>query len=436
MGWHTGTATDYKDLLSQLVLIATRQGATSLDSIVAAGTGYAVGDILSVNAGTPTTHPTKIRVLTVSAGVILTAKLQEAGAYTTPPVDPVATTVIPPGVGTGATFTLAYASNGWTALRDTTYTFEGDATHKEVVLQGVGGGSDSILVGVRTFARTVGADATRAWVLAAMTGFTAGTTYPTLQAGESPGWDAAVVGGGCFVPLATLLHTTVTLSFELSVTSRRIVGRVRPSATIAAWVPFYLGWMNPFATASEFPYPILVCGAATNRDALFTDVTLAEVTGFGEMIAKDGLFGPALFRQPDSEWIFAANSTGIAGSRGPRVTYGFYPGMESALKDGIVGDGNFAWHSIILHSGDPGPATLVMKPTPGTGAAFYPLVPITLVQSSGIDFDVLAEMDGCFWVTGSGLGDQDTVSVGDDRYRVTRSGHRNQLYSFFAIKEA
>ncbi len=111
--FQTGSATDYWDLLKQLQEVATsRHMATA--AISAGGTGYVVGDILSIAGGTKT-HTATIEVLTVAAGVITSIRVNEGGAYT---VDPTTTgNVVTGGTGTGATINLTMANTGWTVLR-------------------------------------------------------------------------------------------------------------------------------------------------------------------------------------------------------------------------------------------------------------------------------------------------------------------------------
>ncbi len=102
---------------------ATRANATPLrlvlDSVVAGGTGYAVGDKFSITGGTSTV-PAVGMVTAVSAGVVTAAKIIDGGVYTvvTPPAS--ATTVIQakngttPGTGLTVTDSLTAAVAGVT----------------------------------------------------------------------------------------------------------------------------------------------------------------------------------------------------------------------------------------------------------------------------------------------------------------------------------
>lgn len=118
MSWHTKTGiTNYFTLLDDLVKIAT---ATSVNTAVknAAGTGYAVDEILTVVGGTSDPSVATIRVLTITGGggtgPIGTVRVETGGAYTVNPPDLTTNAVTSSGSGVSATMTLTMLSNGWT----------------------------------------------------------------------------------------------------------------------------------------------------------------------------------------------------------------------------------------------------------------------------------------------------------------------------------
>jgi len=440
MSWFTGTSTDYLDLASKLVQLATRDSVVSA-TLGAGGSGYAIGDILTVSGGTFGPTAAKIRVLTLSGSAVATFKVQEGGGYTAAPSNQASTTG---GTGTGATFNLTLADTGWTALRDTTWA-GGSGSEKEVILEGTGAGSDAITVGLRTFRRTVGLDTAYSWALNGMTGFNSGLAYED-QPGVSPGaLPNASSAGGAYVPLHNggTAGGLTALAYWLSITSRRIEGVVRmQDSTVVHYSSFYLGFMNPFNSAVEWPYPILVAGCSAFRDALYDDQGAPTFTGLTEMIGINGLVGPCFFRKPDSTWVTAVNSLATISptDRAAYTQYGIFPGNEGVTPggaDAVVGLGNFGWHTIIRNTGIPGAATLNVRPTPDSGGAKYPTIPATLqmTTTSGPDRDMLGELDGVFWIPHHGITREDYARNGDDRYRVFPCGNRNELYSLFAIKE-
>ena len=78
---------------------------TGVIAIVAGGTGYTAGDVLTVSGGTLTSGTTQITVSTVSAGVITAATVSSFGVYSALPANPASVTG---GTGSGATFTVNY----------------------------------------------------------------------------------------------------------------------------------------------------------------------------------------------------------------------------------------------------------------------------------------------------------------------------------------
>lgn len=79
-------------------------GATAA-TLVSGGTGYTVGDLLTVSGGSNVAYALTIRVLAVSGGVITSAGIERAGAYGTTPSNAVAVTG---GTGSGATFNITW----------------------------------------------------------------------------------------------------------------------------------------------------------------------------------------------------------------------------------------------------------------------------------------------------------------------------------------
>lgn len=76
-------------------------------AVSAGGSGYSVGDLLTVSGGTILEEPCAIEVTTVSGGVITGFKSIKKGSYTVPPASPVSVTG---GSGTGATFSYSLGS--------------------------------------------------------------------------------------------------------------------------------------------------------------------------------------------------------------------------------------------------------------------------------------------------------------------------------------
>lgn len=429
--WQTGTSNEYQDLLTKLVAVATGNHADSA-VIAAGGTGYTVGDILTTAGGT-STFPATFKVLTAPGGIVGTVSVVNGGAYTVNPTNPASTTG---GTGTGCTLTLTMSATGWTAVRNTT-----PGGEKEVILQGIGSGSDTIFVGLKTYQQVNGANTAFNWVLTAMTGFNSGLLFEN-QPGVSPN-GLQNSAGGAYVPLKTTDGFPMT--FWFSVTGRRIIGIVKiENGTITSYASFYLGFLNPFGTSTEFPYPIFVAGASARNDCLF-NTTAPSITGLAEMVGISGRTGPAYGRLPNGTWVSVRSSVAVdSGSptRSANTDYLVYPTGKSQFSSGviiddiIVTDGVFNWSNFIPGGGIPGTASDRLQPTPNTAGALRLLVPCTITYSATPDFDIWGELDGVFWVSEAfGELNGDTITQGGVPYLMVQCGNRNGIFSFMAVKE-
>lgn len=112
MAWIQGTATDYRDMLDQLIEIATSDHVDTV-AIVSGGTGHAVDDLITITDGT-STHSAVFRVTSVAGGVIDGIQIEQGGAYTVDPDLTATTAWSTSGSGVGATFDLTMESEPWT----------------------------------------------------------------------------------------------------------------------------------------------------------------------------------------------------------------------------------------------------------------------------------------------------------------------------------
>ena len=76
------------------------------------GTGYTIGDVLTVTGGTTAEPAQQFTVATVSAGVVTSVTATRFASYSVLPTNPASTTG---GTGTGATFNLvSWGVSGFT----------------------------------------------------------------------------------------------------------------------------------------------------------------------------------------------------------------------------------------------------------------------------------------------------------------------------------
>lgn len=420
MSWIKGTASSYIDLSNQMVAAATGQSLQTVDSIGEGGTGYVVGDILTLSGGTATIAA-QVEVLTLSGSAVATVRRVNDGVYTVTPADEVETTG---GTGEGCTLNCTFASNGWTAVIDEVRS----GSDRDVMLQGTGGGSDEIYIGWRTLYES-GAGYYNL-ELHGMTGYSASLPFkeqPGLSPGIFDGTTAALRAG------AYLISSNSSQAYWLSVTPFRIIGIVKIGS---AYFPFYLGWGNRFATSGEYPYPMLIAGPSS----LFSDTTASVHSGLTDpwrnYLTDGNTRGPSLVFMPDGAWYGVANASVSDSARtalGDRVVLptGLPTGSGSAgLEDRFVAAG-CAFSDIISQTGLSGNASANLYDTEGT----HPLLPAIIVFYDPTP-QVVMEIDHVFWVSSfGGVTSEDRFIEGAKVYRVFANCARSDPYAFLAVEE-
>jgi hypothetical protein len=510
MAYVFGTSTNYRTFADIIRRVAIGTSLQTVDSVAGGGTGYTVGDILTISGGTSVIAAT-LEVLTAPAGVIATVRIRNAGLYTATPGDPVSVTG---GTGTGATFNLTFDTNGWIDRRTTgspnaavsatvgaggtgytvgdiltisggtfsrAATFQvatapagvvgtvtlvdwGDYTttpgnpaattggtgtgctlnvtygnaEREIILEGEGSGSDEIYVGYRSFFDA--SSGARNLCVNGFTGFSAGLTYET-QPGRSPGLDTASSGGdlgGCYV-----LLTNSTVTWWISVSPRRIVGVAR---TGTCYSSFYMGFLNPFATGGEWPYPICV-GATTSERFRLSSSSAISSSGIADPVRDSTAdVGPMLVRTADGQWNTVYNSTD--GSPRSQHVNGciVFPGGNATSINVGTGDDWFSLTAVgkgtdfIPASGNPGTQTIRIIPTENGSSDYYIRFPCTITSfdpASGPPLAILGELDGVFWFEAATVVvAENRLTDGSDRFMVFQSGVRSENWALWCLKES
>jgi hypothetical protein len=419
-----GTATGYLDLSDKLVAAATGRSLTAV-AVNNGGSGYVVGDVLTVDGGTSTVVAT-VEVTAVSGGAITGVRVMNQGVYTADPSTPNSATG---GSGTGASITLTMEANGWTANRDSTWS----GSEKEVMLEGEGDGSDAIHVAWRTFSGSGYAN----WELHGLVGYTAGAPMDT-QPGVSPGFhDNSDLNqqSGAYLVLADL-----ALEYWFFITSQRIIGVVRVGT---GYFNFYLGWGNRFATESEYPYPMIVAGCVSDPWTSYTSSMLKsgliDPWQTQEGGGRNG--GPMFVRHVDGTWYTVANGQINDSNNHDRRTERVYcpPGYPDGATHPYGMPYEDQWTRL-----DPVGFQSLMHEHQGSGTPDAYLMPVNGVRTLVPGFivftepshQILAELDAVWWVSAyGGLLSEDRVIIDDVAYRVFQNCNRTEVYSYLAIRE-
>ena len=383
------------------------------------GSGYSVNDILTVSGGTQTAQA-KFKVTAVSSGAVTAVSLDTKGNYSVIPTNPVSTTG---GGGTGATLTVT-----WQSVQP--------FPNKVIILDGSGSGSDHVYVGIRTF-DDAGGNGARNWELAGFTGYNAASPW-TTNPGISPGrWDG--VGSaqdGNYVPL-----TNASITYWLVSSGRRIAMVAKIGST---YVNMFLGWINPFATAAQYPYPMLVMGCSSLWNRLYSS-SVIEFSGMVDPISVGtSSAGPGHIRDPGGTWRSVANSGGAASNRVKRQDLVVYPcGTPSLaglpLADVCVATPNWDVTDFVPGDGSPGTVNLRFAQNPDSPNDKTCLFPTMIIGVTTVQ-QMYGEMPDVYWISALGtvanLVSEDGLLFGNETLRVFQNCNRTDLHAHFALKEA
>lgn len=434
-GSFSGSSTGHIDLSNVLVAAATGRSLVSIDSVVAGGTGYAVGMIITLAGGT-NTIPAQIEVLTLSGSAVATARIFNGGIYTADPADAVAQSgASSPAGGTGATFNLTFAPNGWTEQVDQIYS----GSEREVILLGSGGGADAIYVGWRTYSGT----GYQGLELHGMTGYVAAQPM-SGQTGLSPGlFDAVETNNqaGAYLPCSLS-----AISYYININPYRII-LVAISGT--SRFNAYLGWGNRFGTTGELPYPMCIAGSTSsptepaNQSKLTSGLTDPWTSG------THNAQGPMFVYMPDGAWYHIANAENSISAKSVKSDRVIIPaqtpkGLTSSSSPATPAEDKFmvataadqpTFVNLIMQSATlSGNPTAYLEASPGT-ANKRMLFPAIIVFSTP-SLQVPMELDEVFWVSGYNLNTEDRIVVSaTEVYRVFQNCNRTDVYAFLAIRE-
>lgn len=385
MPWIYGTATGYQAIADILSDVMTGTSLHSIDSIDSAGTGYSVGDELTVSGGTATI-PAILEVLTVGgSGEVTSVRIRNAGLYTVAPSDPVAVTG---GGGSGAEFNLTFDHNGWVKRRavgtasavqsaavnagGTGYTVgdeltvSGGTASADAVFEvtAAPGGVVSAVVLLRCGNYSVAPSNPASTTGGSGSGCTLDLTFGNgtdqreiVLEGEGSGADEIFAGWRTFSdassgarnlelfgltgfgPAETFLNqpglspgrheaTTGGCYIVSNDLSNSFWIRVTPRAAlfvVKAAVTYssgHVGLLNPYATEGEWPYPLFICGTTSTRYALPSTTGATTMTGVSNPKAFTGVtLGPGQIRHADGTWR-VVNNWDTGGSGGSERTNG------------------------------------------------------------------------------------------------------------------
>jgi len=204
------------------------------------------------------------------------------------------------------TFLTGLATNPWTAVRD-----DRSTANWELILQGPGlSGTEQIFIGFKTY-QSAASDYYN-FSVATFTGYVAGNTFET-----QPGYSNSLG-----VPAHNL-----SIGYWMIANGQRIAGALKVGTPV--YESFYAGKFFPYATPSQYPYPIIAGGMLDSASATrYSDTSHSmPYKGNRANLRMRGVAGTYL--QPNA---FPWSPTDNASSR--RDTGGQYPLRPIQLLDG------------------------------------------------------------------------------------------------------
>lgn len=441
---HQFNATDYDDALLRVADLAVNNNVIAA-AINAGGSGYAIGDILTVTGGTVVSGLTcTLEVTNVSATVITGIRVFNCGAYSSNPGNPVSVTG---GGGSLATFNLTFETQNWTINRNVassssaipynTIQAGGSAPtiERELQLQGPGtAGADEIYIGFLQVRDT--GQGSFNWHVAGMTGYDNGQSFE-----DQPGFSyVSPQEIAAFVPL-----TNGAIECWIHVTPRHLKGVLRIGSTYQS---FYAGFLNVFGTPAEFPYPLYISGCTTRWNGLFSasGVSQSGLCDPGAFTSTAGNNrGPGGIRWYDGSWRGVSNWDFNATSRfvgtqdiliAPCAT--FSPN-DNDFPEPDRYMGTFAdrrWLAVIPDTGVPGIPTMNLFPADDSGGDQTVLMP-NVIFSNQPSIQLVGELADVVWgsTLGNNIVSQDRVIVGGVYYRAFQNCNRSDAFAFNFLRE-
>ena len=242
-----------------------------------------------------------------------------------------------------------------------------------------------------------------------------------------------------FVPLSS---GVIECWFHVS--PRALSGVMRIGSTYES---FYVGFLNPFATPTEYPFPLYLAGSSSKWNESFsssgpTQCGLADPGAWTAVPGNDR--GPAGLRFFDGSWQDVKNWSFAGSNRfqfNDRMVYpaGDLPPQSSELSPADrfnQNDGDKRWNLIIPSTGNPGSPGGTLRETEDSLGDITTLVP-TVVYFSQPSLQILGEIDSVFWgsTAGNNIVSEDRVIIGGIYYRAFQSANRTDQFAFFFMRE-
>jgi len=281
---------------------------------------------------------------------------------------------------------LVATGQQWQALRWMT-----NAATKELILKAPGlSGTNEIYCGI--IASEDSGTGYYIWDLNGFIGFNSNNEFYS-QPGAITTWP----------PKMSLWNTTIQYWFVAN--GRRAVVVAKVSTIYEA---MYLGFIKPYATPSQYPYPLLVGGSMTGQDGLNYSVTMPDHRHFVDP-GGSNLNNPntaCMLRGPSGAWLPFQN---------------FYYSSIEYLYDGVCQ----VWPKNYYYLGN------LREAPDGT----YVLTPVVLTQkNNNTNYNIFGELDGVYHVSGFNNAAENLITVGGVNHLVVQNVFRTSVRDYWALR--
>jgi len=347
--------------------------------------------------------------------------LEERSAQTSPQTEI--------GVGGSGELMLAAANN--------------DQTHDQIIFKSTGGVSPEVpcYFAIQTYGLST--TGYYNWQLRGLTGFAQNspiTDYVNLV--DQPGRS----------PPSYLMLQNVSMTYWFMGDDRHVKGVIK---TGSSYQPFYFGFLNTFATAAEYPYPMMMCGTSHLENRIFSTNAIDASSGIvapagnnnGSLANTDPYPTPqstGWVRFTDGNWYQGKHFYAQGSSEGRHDSgAGIFSVWPLADRDIAVGVdwGNEIQSTVSIDtshtSTTPGGAPLIQQLQTVGSPVTTLLWPLTVYMPDSNQ--LLGEFDGCYWCPGGGgLSSEDTITdTGESPEAVNlvfQNVHRTDAWTFMAMR--
>lgn len=278
---------------------------------------------------------------------------------------------------------LVAAGQQWQALR-----WETNATTKELILKAPGlAGAEEIYCGIRSYEDSNAPY--HVWDLNGFIGFNQNNDF-AAQPGAITGW----------TPKMALWNSAISYWFVAN--GRRAVVVAKVSTVYEA---AYLGFILPYATPGQYPYPLLVGGSMTGKQGLSYSLISTNHRHFVDPGDQNSYssYTACMLRSVSGGWMAFQNF--------------YYGSQELLFYDGS----RFVWP--MIYSG----LDKIREADNGT----YVLTPVVLMEKNS---NIFGELDGIYHVSGFNNAAENLITVGGVDHLVVQNVYRTSVRDYWALR--